>query len=104
MLMTKKDGTKRFCVDYGPLNMTVKDSYPLPHMGDTLDALTGASWFFTLDLKSGYHQVEMERKDTAKTAFSFGQVLWQFTVMFLGLCNTPRCFERLMERVLEGLQ
>ncbi|WP_435331366.1 reverse transcriptase family protein, partial [Klebsiella pneumoniae] len=84
--------------------MTVKDSYPLPRIDDTLDALVGARWFSTLDLKSGYHQVEMEEEDKPKTAFSFGQGLWQFNVMPFGLCSAPGCFERLMERVLDGLQ
>ena len=104
MLVTKKDGSRRFCFDYRVLNnLTVKDSYPLPRIDDTLDALTGARWFSTLDLKSGYHQVEVTEEDKAKTAFSFGQGLWQFTVMPCGLCNAAGCFERLMERVLEGL-
>lgn len=105
VLVAKKDGTKRFCVDYRALNTaTVTDAYPLPRIDDTLDALAGVQWFSTLDLKSGYHQVEVAEEDREKTAFSFGQGLWQFKVMPFGLCNAPSCFERLMERVLEGLQ
>ncbi|KAK8381385.1 hypothetical protein O3P69_018454 [Scylla paramamosain] len=105
VLLKKKDGTQRFCVDYWALNdMTAKDSYPLPRIDDTFDALVGARWYSTLDLKSGYHQVEMAEEDKPKTAFPFGQGLWQFNVMPFGLCNAPSCFERLMERVLDGVQ
>lgn len=105
VLVRKPDGGRRLCVGYRRLNdVTIKDSYPLPRIDDTLDALMGAKWFSTLDLKSGYHQVEMEEADKLKTAFSCGQVLWHFRVMPFGLCDAPSCFERLMERVLEGLQ
>ncbi|KAG5888496.1 hypothetical protein JTB14_015741 [Gonioctena quinquepunctata] len=76
---------------------------PLPRIDDTLDTLAGSTIFSTLDLKSGYWQVELAQEDREKTAFTIGSGLWQFTVMPFGLCNAPATFERLMETVLKGL-
>ena len=90
VLVRKKSSDLRFCVDYRMLNrVTRKDSYPLPRIDETLEALAGAEWFSSLDLMSGYWQVEMDEACKEKTAFSSGNGLWQFRVMPFGLCNAP---------------
>jgi hypothetical protein len=105
VLVTKKDGTPRFCIDYRRLNdVTIKDAYPLPRVDDCIDSLSGAKYFSSLDLNSGYWQVGMSDADKEKTAFATTMGLYQFTVMSFGLANAPSTFERLMENVLRGLQ
>ena len=105
VLVRKKDGSLRFCVDYRKINtITRKDAYPLPRVDDTLDTLAGAKWFSALDLLSGYWQVEVAAEDREKTAFCSPEGLFEFNVMPFGLCNAPATFQRLMDMVLTGLQ
>ena len=94
----------RFCVDYRPLNsVTRKDSYPLPRIDESLDLVSGSSWFSSLDLRSGYWQVPLSPEARPKTAFCTDRGLWQFRVLSFGLCNSPATFERLMDRLLAGI-
>ena len=73
LLVKKKDDTSRFCVDYCHLNdVTRKDFYPLPRMDDALDKVAGSQWFSSLDLRSGYWQVELAPDARPKTAFTIG--------------------------------
>ena len=105
VIVAKKDGSCRFCVDYRKLYaITTKDAYPIPRVDENLDALVRNRWFTSLDLASGYWQVEMAEQDKAKTAFVTRFGLFEWNVMPFGLCNAPAMFQRLMERVLRELQ
>jgi hypothetical protein len=97
------------CIDYRGLNAVTMnpDSYLLPRIDDTLDALSGARYFCTLDLCQGYHHVEMDELSKSKTAFHAPHCnpsQWEYNYMPFGLVRAPRTFQRLMDKVIEGLQ
>lgn len=105
VVVTKKGGTLRFCVDYRKLNdVTEKDAYPLPLIDELLHTVAGAQYFSSLDAQSGYWQVPVTPEDRAKTAFVTYDGLFEFTVMPFGLTNAPATFQRLMNTVLNDLR
>lgn len=104
VLVRKKNGKIRLCVDYRKLNArTIKDAYALPNIEETFSALSGAKWFSVMDLKSGYYQVEMAEEDKHKTAFICPLGFWEFNRMPQGITNAPSTFQRLMERCVGDL-
>ena len=104
VLVPKKNGDLRFCVDYRRLNkVTRKDVYPLPRIDDILDTLGGTRYFSSLDLCSGYWQIELDPESRPKSAFVTHRGLHEFVRLPFGLCNGPSTFQRLMEIVLSGL-
>ena len=105
VLVTKKYGSTRFCVDYHRLNsLTVKDDYPLPRIDDSLRLLGNQQWFSMMDLSSEYWQVAMSPQGKRKVVFVTNEGLFQFRVMPFGLCNAPATSKHIMDRVLCGMR
>ena len=105
LLVKKKDGGYRMCIDYRPINKSTKPfSYPLPLIADVLDELGQAKYFTVMDLASGYHQIEMAPEDREKTAFNVPWGKYHFKRMPFGLRNSPASFQSLMDLIFSGLK
>jgi len=104
VLVTKKDGSVRFCVDYRPLNkLTRRDRYPLPIIDDIIDQAGSKRYYTHLDMLKGYWQFWLSTAASAKTAFITPDGLYEFNVLPFGLTNATSQFQRVMDVVLDGL-
>jgi hypothetical protein len=103
-LVIKKDKSLRFCIDFRAVNAITKvDSYPLPRIDSCLYTLEKAKYFSTIDLRSGYWQLEIDPESRDKTAFVTRRGVYRFQTLPYGLCNGTAAFQRLMDCVLSGL-
>jgi len=104
VLVKKKDGGTRCCIDYRRVNaLTHKDAYPLPRTDACLDAMAGSVWFVTLDLRNSYHQIPMDPQSADATAFICSEGMYRFRTMPFGLACAGATFQRLMDLVMSGL-
>ena len=105
VLVKKKDNSLRFCIDFRQLNKrTKKDAYALPRIEELLDSMAGNRYFTVIDMKSGYHQVEILEPHKERTAFTVGPLgLYEFNRMPFGLTGAPATYQRMMQDVLGEL-
>jgi hypothetical protein len=104
LLVKKKDGTWRFCIDYRRINaITVKGKFPLPVIDELMDELARASCFSKLNLRAGYHQICLAPGEEYKTAFQTHSSQYEFRVMVFGLCGAPNTFQGAMNATLAPL-